>query len=210
MNTIANNWRVAVVVTIMMAISGYILAGYGLKKHFIAEGEIYIESTDGTSSTDKAAMAALLFKSPRMYDAVNDNLRTVFSYAEFDEMISLEQKNGTQIIKASFDRPTSSEALKIAELYLSLTQKVLNDYDAGAQVKIVSRPVEPQYPAYPDEMLFMTVGAVLGFLMSAAGIIVIWRLDNTITSADDITAEYHVPVIGELTDLDNEIDYLGR
>ncbi len=210
MNTIANNWRVAVVVTIMMAISGYILAGYGLKKHFISTGEIYIESTDGTLSTDKAAMAALLFKSPRMYDAVNENLRTAFSYAEFDEMISVEQKNGTQIVKASFDCPTSAEALKIAELYLSLMQKVLNDYEAGAQIKIVSRPVEPQFPDYPDEMLFTVIGACMGFVLSAAGIIVIWRLDNTITSADDIAEEYHVPVIGELTDLDNEIDYLGR
>lgn len=210
MNTIANNWRVAVVVTIMMAISGYILAGYGLRKHFITHAEVYIEATDGTSSADKAAMTALLFTSPRMFDALNDNLKTKFSYAEFDEIIDVEQEAQTQIIKASFDCQTSVESLKIAELYLSLMQHVLDDYDAGAVVKIVTEPKEPQYPDYPDEMLFTIIGACLGFALSAAGIIVIWRLDNTIMSSDNIAEEYHVPVIGELTDLDNEIDYLGR
>ena len=198
------------VVTVMMGISGYILAGYGLKKHFIATAEVYVESTDGTSATEKAAMAALLFTSPRMYDAVNDNLRVVFSYAELDEIISVEQENGTQIVRATFDCPTSSEAVRIAELFLLLMQKVLDEYDAGATVRTVSQPVEPQYPSYPDEMLFTLIGACIGFVISAAGIIVIWKLDNTITSADNITEEYNVPVIGEITDLDNEIDYLGR
>lgn len=210
MNTIANNWRIAVVVTIMMAISGYILAGYGLRKHFITETEIYIDSTDGTAPQEKAAMIALLFTSPRMYDALNDNLRTKFSYAEFDEMIDVRQENSTQIVKASFDCQTSAESLKIAELYLSQMQRVLDEYGANVSVRVVAQPVEPQYPAYPDEMLFTIIGACLGFALSAAGIIIIWRLDNTITSADDIAAEYNISVIGELTDLDNEIDYLGR
>ena len=49
-----------------------------------------------------------------------------------------------------------------------------------------------------------------GLLISVLGIIVIWKLDNTITSADNITEQYGVPVIGELMDFDNEIDYLGR
>jgi len=210
LNTIKNNWRVGLVVTIMMALSGYILAGYGMKKHFITVTEVYVESTDGTSPTEKAAIAALLFTSPRMYDAVNEYLRIKLTYAELDRIVTVGQKNGTQIIHAEFDCETSVESYKIAELFLALMQPVLDDYGESAELKIVVSPVEPQFPAYPDEMLFALIGACIGFLISAAGIIVIWRLDNTITSADNITEEYNVPVIGELIDLDNEIDYLGR
>lgn len=210
-NTIKNNWRVAVVVTVMFGISGYILAGYGLRKHFITSTEVYIESLDGTSASEKAAMAALLFTSPRMYDAVNEHLKTSLSYAELDEITNVWQKNGTQIIRAEFDCRTSVESYKIAELFLSLMQNVLDDYDgANAKVQTVSSPVEPQYPSYPDEILFAVLGAIVGFLLSCIGIFVIWKLDNTITSADNIAEEYNVPVLGELTDLDNEIDYLGR
>ncbi len=210
MHTIANNWRVAVVVTVMLAISGYILAGYGMKKHFLTTTDIYIESTDGTDPNEKAAVAALLFTSPRMYDALNENLRVKLSYAELDEIISVTQKNGTQILTAQFDCRTSADSYKMAELFIALMQHVLNDYGEYAAARPIYQPVEPQFPAYPDEILFAVVGACIGFVLSAIGIIVIWRLDNTITAADNITEEYGVPVIGELIDLDNEIDYLGR
>ncbi len=210
MNTIANNWRVAVVVTVMMAISGYILAGYGMKKHFVTTAEVYVESTDGSDPNEKATVAVLLFTSPRMYDAVNNNLRTKLSYAELDEIVDIQQKNGTQILTARFDCRTSVESYKMAELFVALMPGVLEDYGEKAEVRTISSPVEPQYPEYPDEMLFTVIGACIGFIISAAGIIVIWRLDNTITSADNITEDYNVPVIGEIIDLDNEIDYLGR
>ena len=208
--TLKNNWRIALVVIIMMSISGYILAGYGMKKHYITTSDIYIESTDSVPAAEKAATAALLFTSPKMYDAVNDNLRTRFSYTELSKMISVEPENGTQIIKATFDCETSSESYKLAEMYLALVQPVLDAYEANATTKILSAPVEPQKPAFPDEFTFTVAGAVIGFIISSVGLFIIWKLDNTITSADNIAEEYGVPVIGELMDLDNEIDYLGR
>ena len=194
----------------MLGISGYILANYGMKKHYITTADIYIESTDDVPSAEKAATAALLFTSPKMYDAVNDNLRTRFSYVELGEIISVEQNNGTQIITAKFDCQTSSESYSLAEMYISLMQRVLNEYDAKATATVIKSPMEPQRPEFPDERLFTIIGAAAGFVISAFGIFIIWRLDKTITSADNIAEQYNVPVIGELVDMDNEIDYLGR
>ena len=210
LNTIKNNWRVALVVVIMMAISGYVLANYGLTKHYVTTTDIYIESTDDMPPSEKAAMAALLFTSPKMYDAINENLNVQFSYAELEKIISVSQVNDTQLITAKFDCPTSMESYKLAELYLQLIQQVLDDYDANAETKVVRTPIEPQKPEFPDDTLFTIVGASAGAVISIIGLFIIWRLDNTISSADNITDEYGVPVIGELMDFDNEIDYLGR
>ena len=208
--TIKNNWRIAIVVTVMMAISGYILASYGMTKHYLTSIDIYVESLDDVPSAEKAQTVALLFTSPKMYDAINENLVTKFSYAELGKMITVEPKNGTQIVSAKFDCQTSSDSYKLSEIYLGQIQLVLDEYEANARIKVISAPVEPQRPDFPDERLFTAAGAVIGAVLSALGIIVIWRLDNTITSADNITEQYNVPVIGELMDFDNEIDYLGR
>lgn len=208
--TIKNNWRIAVVVTVMLAISGYILASYGMKKHFVTTADIYVESTDSVPSAEKAATVSLLFKSPKMYDAINENLVTKFSYAELAKLISVEQKNDTQIVTARFDCETASDSYKLSEIYLSQVQFVMDEYEANARMQVIASPVEPQRPEFPDERLFSVIGAGLGAIISVLGIIIIWKLDNTITSADNITDEYGVPVIGELMDLDNEIDYLGR
>ena len=209
--TIRNNWRIALVVTIMLAISGYILASYGMTKHYVTTADIYVESTKSDTTDIKIAeTVALLFTSPKMYDAINENLVTKFSYAELAKMITVEPKNGTQIITATFDCETSSDSYKLSEVYLGQIQMVLDEYEANAKIQVIATPVEPQRPVFPDERLFTMIGAAIGFALSVIGIIVIWRLDNTITSADNISEQYGVPVIGELMDFDNEIDYLGR
>ena len=125
-------------------------------------------------------------------------------------MIKVVPKNGTQIITATFDCETSSDSYKLSEVYLGQIQMVLDEYEADAKIEIIATPVEPQRPEFPDERLFTAIGAAIGVILSITGILVIWKLDNTITSADNITEEYGVPVIGELMDFDNEIDYLGR
>ena len=208
--TLKNNWRIAVVTTVMMTICGYVFALYGMTKHYMTYTDIYIESTDSTRSDEKAATAALLFTSPKMYDSINDMLKTKLSYAELDKMINVSANKDTQIISASFDCETSSDSYRLSEVFLSRVQTVLDDYGANASTRIISYPTEPRRPEFPDENLFAMIGAGIGAVISVIGIIVIWRLDNTITAADNITEQYNVPVIGELMDFDNEIDYLGR
>ena len=209
-NAIKTTWRIALVVIILMSVSGYLLSAYGLKKHYIVRAEVYIESTDEVTHAEKTATAARLFSSPRMYDAINQRLREPFLYAELNSMMSFKQKNNSQIIEAVFDCPRSSDAYKLAELSLSLSQKVLDDFEANAQLRIISFPVEPRDPEFPDETVFTIAGAVIGAVMAVTGIIIIWKLDDTITRADNITEEYELPLLGELMDFDREIDYLGR
>ena len=209
-NTLSNNWRIALVLIIMLSISGYILANYGMKKHFVTSAVISVTSTDEMPSPEKAAMAALLFRSPRMYDAINDSLETKFSYTELGEIISVTQENGTQFITARFDCTRSSESYKLAELFVSLMQKVLDEYEENALTETIEAPQEPLRPEFPDDRLFTLIGGSAGLLISLLGMFVIWRLDNTITNADDLTEQYNIPVIGELIDMDREIDYLGR
>lgn len=209
-NAIKNNWRVAVVLIIMLSISGYILANYGIKKHYVTTVKLSVSSTDQMSSPEKAAMAALLFRSPRMYDAINENLETKFSYTELGDIISTEQENGTQILTVRFDCQKSSESYKLAELFVMLMQDVLDAYEENAVLRMIDEPEEPARPEFPNDMVFTLLGGTAGLIISLLGIFVIWRLDNTITSADNLTEQYNIPVIGELIDMDNEIDYLGR
>lgn len=195
---------------VLTTISGYILSAYGLEKHYVCGMDIYIESTDGENPTQKAATAALLFTSPQMYDAINSHLSEKFTYAEFGKMLSVTQVNGTQLLRAEVDCRNSDTAYRLAEKYLELMQGVLDNYKANAKITVINAPYEPDYPVFPNDTIFTAAGAIFGFLISAIGIIIIWRLDNTITPADNLAEEYGVTVLGELMDFDREIDYLGR
>ncbi len=145
-----------------------------------------------------------------MYDTINDYLEIGFSYAEYEKMINVKQVNGTQVLKISVDCDNSAASYKLINLYMEHLPEVITNYKENATFRIVRSPVEPAMPSFPNDTLFTVGGALLGFLVAVTGTIVIWKLDNTITSDDDITELFNIPLLGEIPDFDNEVDYLGR
>lgn len=210
MRTISKNWRLFLVVIILTTISGYLLSAYGLTKHYITTTEIYIESLDDQSAAQKATTCQLLFTSPQMYDTINDYLEIGFSYAEYEKMIEVKQINNTPMLRINVDCDNSDASYKLMNLYLEHLPEVITNYKENATFRIVRSAEEPSEPSFPDDRLFTIGGAALGILIAIVGTVAIWKLDNTITADDDITELYNIPLLGELPDFDNEIDYLGR
>lgn len=209
--TISRNWRLMVVVMILTTISGYLLSAYVIDRHYITTTEIYIESLDSQTASEKAATCQLLFTSPQMYDIINDYLEIGFTYAEFDEMISVKQVNKTTpVLKIYVDCDNSAASYKLMTMYLEHLPKVIENYKENATFRIVRQPVEPANPAFPNDGLFTLGGFLIGFIIALIGIILIWKLDNTVTTDDDITEMFGISLLGEIPDFDNEVDYLGR
>ena len=81
--TIQRNWKIFFVVIVLTTISGYLLANYGLTKHYHTITELYIKSEDSETDAQKAATCQLLFTSPQMYNTLNLQLEQGFTYAEY-------------------------------------------------------------------------------------------------------------------------------
>lgn len=199
-----------VVVVVLMTICGYVLAAYGMKKHFVTTSEIYIESTDGTAPSEKADTCMLLFTSPQMYNAVNETLASGFSYAEFDKMFSVKKKSDTQILEISTDCDNSDASYKLMLRFMELMPSVIDSYNAGASFTVLREPTQPSEPSFPNETAFAACGSAIGIAISVLAVIVIWKLDNSITADDNLLEQYNLTVLGEVPDFDSEIDYLGR
>ena len=210
LNTIRNNWKIAVVAIVLTTISGYLLSAYGITKHYITTFDVMVTDENGKPDPVSATTAALLFKSPNIYNEMNEGLQVRFSYQEYENMIEISQEGGTGILKAQIDMSTAENSCKLAEIYLKAMPKVLSAYIENSGITVISAPKMPEAPVFPNDLLFVGIGFGAGLLISVIGILIIWKLDNTITSVDNLTEEYNVPVLGELMDFDREIDYLGR
>jgi len=208
--TIERNWKIFFVVIVLTTISGYLLANYGITKHYHTITELYIESLDEESDAQKATTCQLLFTSPQMYNALNLRLEHGFTYAEYDSMINIEQINGTKLLRITVDCDLSADSYRMCALILDVIPTVIESYGEKADFSILRNPVEPSEPVFPDENMFILAGALVGFVISFIGIIIIWKLDNTITADDDISEAYDVDILGEIPDFDEEVDYLGR
>ena len=208
--TIERNWKIFLVVTVLTTISGYLLANYGITKHFHTVTELYIESLDEESDAQKAATCQLLFTSPQMYNALNLRLERGFTYSEYDEMIKIEHVNGTRLLRITVDCEQSSDSYRMCALILDVIPAVIENYGEKADYSILRNPVEPSDPVFPDEDTFIMFGALAGLLISVMGILIIWKLDNTITADDELSELYDIDILGEVPDFDEEVDYLGR
>lgn len=208
--TIQRNWKIFFVVIVLTTISGYLLANYGLTKHYHTITELYIKSEDSETDAQKAATCQLLFTSPQMYNTLNLQLEQGFTYAEYDEMIAVEQINGTRMLRITVDCSTSVDSYKLSEIILRVIPVVIKNYGEAATFTVMRNPVEPSKPVFPDEDTFIMGGALAGLLISLIGIIIIWKLDNTITADDELSEAYDIDILGEVPDFDNEVDYLGR
>lgn len=208
--TIQRNWKIFFVVIVLTTISGYLLASHGLTKHYHTITELYIESLDEETDAQKATTCQLLFTSPQMYNTINLQLQQGFTYAEYDEMLTVEQVNGTRMLRITVDCDTSSVSYQLSEIILRVIPVVIHNYGEEASYTVMRNPVEPSDPVFPDENLFIIAGALVGFVISLIGIIIIWKLDNTITADDELSETYDIDILGEIPDFDNEVDYLGR
>lgn len=208
--TVQRNWKIFFVVIILTTISGYLLASHGLTKHYHTITEIYIESLDDESDAQKATTCQLLFTSPQMYNTINLQLQQGFTYAEYDEMITVEQVNGTRMLRITVDCNNSSASYQLSEIILRVIPIVITNYGEAADFTIMRNPVEPAEPVFPDENMFIMGGALIGFVISLIGVLIIWKLDNTITADDELSETYDIDILGEIPDFDNEVDYLGR
>lgn len=209
-NTFVSNWRIMVVVIVLTTISSYLLSAYGLTKHYITNMNVIITDGSGNSDPVNAATAVLLFRSPNMYNTLNDGLETKHTYEEYDNAFAVTQEPGTGFLKIEVDASTPEKSLALANRYLDAMPEVLGGYIEKSGITIISEPVAPTTPVFPNDGLFVLIGLAAGVLISIIGIFIIWALDNTITSADNLSEQYNIPVLGELMDFDTEIDYLGR
>lgn len=209
LRTFRRNWRLAAVVMILTTISGYLLSAYVLQKHYVTEAQLYVESLDDESASQKAATLVLLFSSPQMYDAINESLVTGFSYGEYEKMLTVVQKNGTPLLEVRSDCDNAAASFKLMEKYLEMMPTVIRKYDAKADFSVVRSPEEPSAPSFPSDSVFTIGGAAIGAILSLCAILLIWRLDQSIAPEDDL-ADYGIALLGEIPDFDNEIDYLGR
>ena len=145
-----------------------------------------------------------------MYNTINLQLQQGFTYAEFDEMITVEQVNSTRMLRITVDCETSSMSYQLSEIILKVIPIVIKNYGEAADFTIMRSPVEPSEPVFPDENMFIIAGALIGLTISLIGILIIWKLDNTITADDELSEAYDIDILGEIPDFDEEVDYLGR
>lgn len=154
----------------------------------------------------------VIIKSPAILDIVRDELNLEESIEELNEKITVNSEKDSQVVNISVQDPDPGRAATIANTIASVFQKEIKNLMKVDNVNILSKAEvkENPSPIKPKPLLNMAIAFVVG-LMTGVGIAFLLEyLDNTIKSEQDIEKILELPVLGAISEIDDEFEATGQ
>jgi len=167
----------------------------------LGEASLSISSADISASRGLVKSYIVILETRETLNDVIDYSGVNRSYGQLRGMISAESVNSTEIFRVTVTSPDPQEAEQIASAIAYVLPKRISSIIEGTSAKIVDSAVVPSSPSSPSYSRNMTMGFVMGFVASAA-IIILWvLLDITIRSEEDITQNCRYPLLASVPDM---------
>lgn len=184
---------------IAMAMAVGAVAAFGGTKllitpQYTASSMIYIlsESTSITSLADVQIGASLaqdfviLGKSRPVIEEVISRLDLDAAYESVVNTIAIENPEDSHILKISVTNPDPQLAAEISNAVAEVTKGRIADVMGTDEPNTVEEAVVPTAPSSPNVKKNVMLGGLLGAVLAAGVILMLYMLDDTIKNEDDV------------------------
>lgn len=141
-----------------------------------------------------------IIKTRGIADQVINNLGLDISYEEFSDMVSVESKNDTEIFEVKVIDTIPERAADIANETSNVFKDSIVKIMKVDNVQILDKAIVADKPSSPKIVKNTAIGFILGFIISMFVSVIKLMTDTTIKTAEDITSEFNLPVIGMIPD----------
>ena len=124
-----------------------------------------------------------------------------YTYEELVQMIDATSVNGTEVFCVSVTSPSPDEAEMLANTIVEVLPDKIASVVDGSSVRIVDFAVRPEEQDSPNYISNALKGALLGFLLAAALVVVIDLMDEQIHDVEYLTKAYDLPILATIPDL---------
>lgn len=115
------------------------------------------------------------------------------------KMISMTDKNDTEILVISVTTPNAKDSQIIAQKIVDLAPKFVEEITRGnGTVTVLDQPVTSDVPSSPNLSRNVQVGGFIGLLISLIVVFAIEMLDNKVKDSDAVAEAFKYPVLGEV------------
>lgn len=190
-------WRKAWIIILSGLLFGVAAFGYTsflVTPLYDAQSMIYIlsSSTSLTSITDLQLSSALtedyviLGTSRPVIEEVIENLELDYTYAEMVAMININNPSDSHVLQIQVTNESATTAMNIANEMANVVSDQVASVMATDTPRSVERAVLAESPSSPSVTKNTAIGILLGLVLSAGIIVVIYILDDTIKNEDDV------------------------
>ena len=164
---------------------------------------IYILSKDTVVSLSDIQLGSqltkdytVLVKSRPVIDQVIENLDLDMTYEQFLSRLELTNPSDTRMITITFTDEDPEMAKKAADEVAKVSKARVKEIMNTQEPTIAEEGYVPERPSSPSTMKNVVMAGLLGVLLAMAVIVVIYLMDDTIKSSDDIEKYLGLTTLG--------------
>lgn len=154
-----------------------------------------ITSSDLTASAKLVDTYAAIISSKTVLNQVREEAGVDIEVSTLASMISTSSINATEVFRVSVESSDPKEAARIANAIAEIAPEQISEIVDGSSVKVVDRADIPTAISSPDYAKYAIAGAVVGFIISVAVILIRELLDTTIKTEADLEG-WGLPILG--------------
>lgn len=144
----------------------------------------------------------VLLKSRTTLEDIIDQCSLEYDCEELSDMIEAEAVNATEIFSVNVTSASPREAERIANTITQVLPERIASIVDGSDVRIVDYAVVPSRRASPSFTRNTVIGALAGFVLAAAVVVLRYMLDDQIHEESYLTQTYpNIPLLAVVPDM---------
>ncbi len=165
---------------------------------------IYSKTTSITSLTDLQIGTQLtvdfqiIATTREVIEDVIETLQLDAEYEDVLESLTINNPSGSRVLQLTVENPDPQLAADISNALADRLRQQVAEVMSTDKPSLVQQAVVPTRPSSPSLLKNMAIGGMLTFVVVAGVILLLYLLDDTITSSDDVTKYLGLNTIAEI------------
>lgn len=211
-------WRklwLIVSVSVLCTVLAFLLTFFLITPKYESASMFYVNNsdkstTDMTYSIDSGDISAskslvdsyiVILQTRESLDEVINYSGVNRTYAELKRMIAASSVNATEIFEVVVTSPDPNEAASIAKAIEFILPNRISSIIEGTSAKVVGSAVVAARPSFPSYPINLAIGFIIGFILSAAFVVVKEIFNVSIRTEEDLTRCSSLPVLSSVPDI---------
>ncbi len=176
-------------------------------------GNISVSAADMNVSVKVVEIYEVILKTKDTLDVIIEKagLQTKYDFRDLQDMISAASVNETQIFQVTVTNTSPQDAHLIATTIAEELPDIIAEIINGTDAKIVEHSIIPEQKIGPSNSRNAMIGALIGFVVVVAVLVIMELADTTIKDEEDLTEVLEgVPILAYIPDLSGNKKRMSR
>ncbi len=208
MGVVLKRFWLILIVTVLAAIIAFTYSKFGITPQYESTTQIYIlskgDDSDRVTYSDLQVGSQLtndymaLVKSRPVLESVISNLSLNIPTKNFSNLINVSNPSNTRIINITVKYSDPVIAKQIADDLRDTSAEHIKNIMDIEEVNVVEEGNVPQGKVSPNVLLNTLIGGILGGIVATLVVLIIYFLDDTIKTPDDVEKYLGLSVLGSI------------